>query len=86
MNKKKFKKENKKRKPKKDQKLYKKGKKLKKLGPMVAPVHNLDPTILLEGSAKLRWGRGQGSGDFLFHSLCGPVERKKPMTWAARVQ
>jgi hypothetical protein len=29
---------------------------------MVAPVHNLDPTILPEGSAKLRWGRGGGGG------------------------
>jgi hypothetical protein len=27
---------------------------------MVAPVHNLDATILLEGSAKLRWGGGVG--------------------------
>jgi hypothetical protein len=27
---------------------------------MVAPVHNLDPTILPEGSAKLRWGGGGG--------------------------
>ncbi len=35
--------------------------KTKKLGPMmVAPVHNLDPTILPEGSAKLRWGGGRG--------------------------
>jgi hypothetical protein len=25
---------------------------------MVAPVHNLDPTILPEGSAKLRWAGG----------------------------
>ncbi len=25
---------------------------------MVAPVHHLDPTILPEGSAKLRWGGG----------------------------
>jgi hypothetical protein len=29
---------------------------------MVAPVHNLDPTILPEGSAKLRWGGGVGGG------------------------
>jgi hypothetical protein len=27
----------------------------KKLGRMVAPVHNFDPKILPEGSAKLRW-------------------------------
>jgi hypothetical protein len=40
---------------------------------MVAPVHNLDPTkatILLEGSAKLRWrgggGQGQSSIDFIY--------------------
>jgi hypothetical protein len=29
---------------------------------MVAQVHNLDPTILPEGSAKLRWGGGGGGG------------------------
>jgi hypothetical protein len=28
---------------------------------MVAPVHNLDPTILPEGSAKLRWAGGARS-------------------------
>jgi hypothetical protein len=27
----------------------------KKIGRMVAPVHNFDPKILPEGSAKLRW-------------------------------
>jgi hypothetical protein len=33
----------------------------KKLGRMVAPVHNFDPKILPEGSAKLRWAmRGAG--------------------------
>jgi hypothetical protein len=37
------------------------------------------PKILPGGSAKLRWaGRGTGPGDLLFHSLCGPVERKNP--------
>ena len=29
---------------------------------MVALVHNLDPTILPEGSAKLRWGGEGGQG------------------------
>jgi hypothetical protein len=37
---------------------------------MVAPVHNLDPTILPEGSAKLRrggaGGKGQSSIDFIY--------------------
>ncbi len=36
---------------------------------MVAPVHHLDPTILPEGSAKLRWGGGgggQGILDFIY--------------------
>jgi hypothetical protein len=39
---------------------------------MVAPVHNLDPIILPEGSAKLRWGGGGGGlqetefEDFIF--------------------
>jgi hypothetical protein len=51
---------------------------------MVAPVHNFDPKTLQEGSAKLRWA-GQGAGGLLFHSLCGPVERKKPLTWEAQV-
>ncbi len=35
------------------------------------------PKILPGGSAKLRWA-GRGTGDLLFHSLCGPVERKNP--------
>jgi len=29
---------------------------------------------------------GAGARDLIFHSLCGPVERKKPMTLASRVQ
>jgi hypothetical protein len=33
---------------------------------MVAPIHNLDPTILPEGSAKLRGGGGQSSIDFIY--------------------
>jgi hypothetical protein len=36
---------------------------------MVAPVHNLDPTIFPEGSVKLRWGaggKGQSSIDFIY--------------------
>jgi hypothetical protein len=36
----------------------------KKLGRMVAPVHNFDPKILPEGSAKLRWA-GRGAGDLI---------------------
>ncbi len=35
-----------------------------------------DPKILPEGSAKLRLA-GRGVGDIIFHSLCGPVERKE---------
>jgi hypothetical protein len=31
---------------------------------MVAPVHNLDPKTLPEGSAKLRWA-GQGASYFI---------------------
>jgi hypothetical protein len=57
----------------------------KKIGRMVAPIHNFDPKILPEGSAKLRWA-GRGAGDLIFHSLCGPVDRKKPLTWAAQVR
>ncbi len=38
---------------------------------MVAPVHNFDPKILLEGSAKLRWvGRGQVTSHFIASSVC----------------
>jgi hypothetical protein len=33
---------------------------------MVAPVHDLDPTILPEESAKLRGGGGQSSIDFIY--------------------
>jgi hypothetical protein len=28
---------------------------------------------------------GAGARDLIFHSLCGPVERKKSLTWAAQV-
>ena len=38
-------------------KLYKKRKKQKKLGPMVAPVHNLDPTHNITGI----WAGGRGN-------------------------
>ncbi len=27
---------------------------------------------------------GRGAGDLILHSLCGPVERKKPLTYAAQ--
>jgi hypothetical protein len=57
----------------------------KKLGRMVAPVHNFDPKILPEGSAKLRLACG-GQVYLIFHSLCVPVERKRPLTWAAQVR
>ncbi len=29
---------------------------------------------------------GAGARDLIFHSLCGPVERKKSLTWAAQVR
>jgi hypothetical protein len=42
---------------------------------MVAPVHNLDPTILPEGSAKLRWGGGgQGTELDIFYLFLGSSE------------
>jgi hypothetical protein len=53
------------------------------LGHIVA--HNFYPKILPEGSAKLRLA-GRGMGDIIFHSLCGPVERKKNMTRAAQAR
>jgi hypothetical protein len=38
---------------------------------MVAPVHNFDPKILPEGSAKLRWvGLGQGTLYFIASAVC----------------
>ncbi len=63
---------------KKRSKNYWKKKKPKNEG---APRHNCYPKILPGGSAKLRWA-GRGTGDLLFHSLCGPVERKNP--WYGR--
>jgi hypothetical protein len=59
--------------------------KTKEVSRIVAPVHNFDTKISPEGSAKLRWG-GRVAGDLIFQSLCGPVERKKPMTRAAQVR
>jgi hypothetical protein len=29
---------------------------------------------------------GAGDTDLIFHSLCGPVERKKPLMWATQVR
>jgi hypothetical protein len=29
---------------------------------------------------------GAGARDLIFHSLCGPVERKKSLTWEAQVR
>jgi hypothetical protein len=29
---------------------------------------------------------GRGAGDLTLHNLCSPVERKKPLTWAAQVR
>ncbi len=29
---------------------------------------------------------GAGARDLIFHKLCGPVERKKSLTWAAQVR
>jgi hypothetical protein len=63
---------------------YRKKEKPEKLGRMVAPVHYFDPKILPEGSADLRWA-GRLAGALIFHSLCGPAERKKSLTWAAQV-
>ena len=74
--------EKEKNKKKKRSKNYRK-EKPKKLGRMVAPVHNFHPKTLPEGSAKLRWA-GRGAGDLIFLSLCGTVERKKPITRAAQ--
>ena len=50
----------------KDTKTLEKRKNRKKLGRMVAPVHNFDPKILPEESAKLRWaGLGRGTSYFI---------------------
>jgi hypothetical protein len=70
---------------KKRPKNYRNKKRKNELGRIFALVHNLTPKILPEGSAKLRWA-GRGAGDLILHSLCGPVDRKKPLTWAAQVR
>ena len=46
---------------------------------MVAPVHNLDPTILPEGSAKLRWGGGgeQGTEFDRFYLFLGSNKKQR---------
>jgi hypothetical protein len=40
---------------------------------MVAPVHNLDPTILPEGSVQLQWGGGGTEFD-IFYLFLGSSE------------
>jgi hypothetical protein len=61
---------------KKRSKSYTKKEKPKQLRLMVAPVH-FDPNIAERISEAAMGGAG-GRGPIL-HSLCGPVERKKPL-------
>jgi hypothetical protein len=50
---------------------YIKKEKPKNIRVLVASVHNFDPKILPEGSAKLRWaGRGQGTSYFTASAVC----------------
>ncbi len=67
----------------------------KRLGPLEKPLRmayvcfasiKIKPFFLIlpEGSTKLRLG-GAGAEYLIFHSLCGPLDRKKPITRAARV-
>jgi hypothetical protein len=51
---------------------------------MVAPVHNLDPTILPEGSAKLRLGGGEGKGQssIEFYLFLGVEKQAAKLRWA----
>ncbi len=42
---------------------------------MVAPVHNIDPKILPEESAKLRWA-GREAGDLIFQPLWSNGKKK----------
>jgi hypothetical protein len=44
---------------------------------MIAPVHNLDPTILPEGSAKLRWAGGGGARSALLGMAMSPKRRAR---------
>jgi hypothetical protein len=45
-----------------------------------------DPKICItERISEAAMGRA-GARDLIFHSLCGPVERKKPWMWAAKVR
>ena len=69
---------------KKRSKSYTKKEKSKKLGHMVAPVH-FDPQNIAERISEAAMGAA-GTRDLIFHSLCGPVERKKPWMWAAQVR
>ncbi len=49
---------------------------------MVAPVHNLDPTILPEGSAKLRGGGdGRFSSDLSFLYIRDGIEENFGTIW-----
>jgi hypothetical protein len=43
---------------------------------MVAPVQNIDPKILPEGSAKLRWAGRGGRRPHISHSLCFNGKKK----------
>jgi hypothetical protein len=69
----------------KDPKTKEKRKNRKKLGRMVAPIHNFDPKLYCGKRISEAAMGGAGAGDLIIHSLCGPVERKKHLTWAAQV-
>ncbi len=69
---------------KKDPKLYKKGKTNKNLGVWLHRYIILTPKYCQKNQQSAMGGAG--AGDLILHSLCGPVERKKPLTWAAQVR
>jgi hypothetical protein len=62
----------------------------KRLGPLEKPLRMTDMYIslicmsVIQQTVKI-WA-GWGAGDLILHSLCSPVERKKPLTWAGQVR
>jgi hypothetical protein len=53
----------------------------------IAPTRRIrrDKKRRIKRISEAAMGGAGGQGGFLFHSLCGPVDRKKPLTWAAQV-
>jgi hypothetical protein len=70
---------------KKTSKNFRKKKKPKKIRPYGRIGTQFYPKNIAGRISEAAMG-GAGAGDLIFHSLCGPVERKKPLTCAAQVR